>query len=397
MMPRSNAPSGRFLSLDAWRGICALLVALFHLPVYHVFKDRPGFANLQLCVDFFFVLSGFVLSHSASWHLKDRTDAMRFMAQRLARLWPLHACILAAFVLLEIAKYAYSIRDPGFALDAPPFGSGRTGWELASNLILVQSFHLHPGLSWNGPAWSVATEFAVSALFALVLVAVPRRREAAWLGLVAMSGLLLWRVSPATLFVSFDWGFLRSMVGFFAGCLVHALRQRSPDRLTHAAGLELGSLAVAVTFMAATSQGASQYAMPLVAGALIYVYSYDQGPVSAFLKRPALQKLGLWSYSIYMVHSLLFQVMKTAATFGGHRSGLELTAWHHGEKLVLLGTPAGAVVPSVLVLLVVVVPVSAMTYRLIEKPAMDWARRRMASSDTGGRDARQVHGVSTVA
>ena len=55
-----------------------------------------------------------------------------------------------------------------------------------------------------------------------------------------------------------------------------------------------------------------QYAFPLLAMIVIYVFSFDQGAVSKVLRSRALQKLGLWSYSIYMIHVFVFQVMKMA-------------------------------------------------------------------------------------
>ena len=147
--------TGRFEALDAIRGICALLVVLFHIPVYHALKGSQTFANLQFCVDMFFALSGFVLCHAYGSRLNNGADGARFFVTRFARLWPLHVTVLVLFVGIEIVKLVFLRADGSFALDSKPFGEGRTPWELVTNLLFLQSFNLHPGLSWNGPAWTL--------------------------------------------------------------------------------------------------------------------------------------------------------------------------------------------------------------------------------------------------
>ena len=54
----------RFQVLDSWRGICALLVALFHFPTASAISQSRFIASSYLFVDFFFVLSGFVIAFS---------------------------------------------------------------------------------------------------------------------------------------------------------------------------------------------------------------------------------------------------------------------------------------------------------------------------------------------
>src|SRR6476646_8690629 len=160
----------RFEALDALRGVCALLVVLFHIPIYHALKDVAAFANLQFCVDMFFALSGFVLCHAYGQRLHDGDTGVRFMVMRLARLWPLHLAVLSLFVGLELAKLVFSRAATSFALDSQAFASGHSVWEIVTNLLFLQSFGLHSGLTWNGPAWSAALEFHVSILFAFVVL-----------------------------------------------------------------------------------------------------------------------------------------------------------------------------------------------------------------------------------
>jgi len=370
----------RFEALDALRGVCALLVVLFHIPVYHALKDARAFANLQFCVDMFFALSGFVLCHAYGWRLADTADGVRFAAMRLARLWPLHMVMLGLFVVLEVAKLAVSRTGHSIALEAQPFGPGHSVWEIVTNTLFLQSFGLHGGLSWNGVAWSAAVEFYVSLLFAAVMLLFPRRRYAVFLGLSLGAGAMLYAVSPDTLFVSTDWGVLRALFSFFAGCLVYELRARFSAPLTAPSELEILFVVVAIAFAVVTPQGAGQFAFPLVAGALIYVLSFDQGGVAAVMRLPALQRLGLWSYSIYMIHPFIFQLMKMVASFIDQKLHVKLIAWHNGEKLLLLGSLQQAMWVALALSVVLVVPFAALTYRWIEKPAMDAARRELSAT-----------------
>jgi peptidoglycan/LPS O-acetylase OafA/YrhL len=379
MSAQTSSVAVRFEALDALRGVCALLVVLFHIPIYHALKDISAFANLQFCVDMFFALSGFVLCHAYGQRLNDGADGVRFMAMRFARLWPLHMVVLALFVILELTKFVFARADGSMALDSQPFASGHSLWEIVTNTLFLQSFGLHPALSWNGPAWSAALEFYVSMLFAAVVLLFPRRRYDVFFGFCLLAGLLLYMVSPGTLFVSADWGVLRTIFSFFAGCLVYDWRVRSSGHLAAPNLLEACCVVLAIAFAATTPPGGTQFAFPILAAIVIYVFSFDQGIVSAVLRSSALQKLGLWSYSIYMIHTFVFQLIKMVASFIGHKTHIELVGWHHNEKLMFLGTPGQALLPALILSVVLVVPVAALTYRWIEKPAMDAARLRIGS------------------
>jgi peptidoglycan/LPS O-acetylase OafA/YrhL len=380
MLGQTGPVSVRFEALDALRGVCALLVVLFHIPIYHALKDVGSFANLQFCVDMFFALSGFVLCHAYGQRLNHGAEGVRFAVTRFARLWPLHLTVLALFLGFELAKLIFSRADTSFELHSQAFAQGRSLWELVTNLLFLQSFGLHWGLSWNGPAWSAALEFYVSILFAVVVLLFPRRKYDVFLGLCVAAGLLLYTVSPDTLFVSHDWGMLRACFSFFAGCLVYDLRLRSGGRLIAPSLLETGCLVLVVAFAVTTPSGGWQFAFPLAAMIMIYVFSFDQGAISTVLKSSALQKLGLWSYSIYMIHTFIFHVMKMGASFIAQKANLDLVTWHNDEKLMLLGTPGQALLPAVILSVVLVVPVAALTYRWIEKPAMDAARRGVSTT-----------------
>jgi hypothetical protein len=86
---QTSPAAARVEALDALRGLPALLVMLFHIPIYHALKGAESFVNLQFCVDMFFALSGFAVAiaralearpvvlldlHGAHFRIPDRED-----------------------------------------------------------------------------------------------------------------------------------------------------------------------------------------------------------------------------------------------------------------------------------------------------------------------------------
>jgi len=151
------------------------------------------------------------------------------------------------------------------------------------------------------------------------------------------------------------------------------------------------SLLLFVAFVLTTPQGGLQYAFPVLAVIVIYVFSFDQDRISVLLRSRPLARLDLWSYSICMVHVFVFQIAKMAVSYIGHKTHLALVGRHNNEKLVLLGTPEQAVWFALLLSVVLVVPVAALTWRWIEKPALDAARRGLlARAITSGMAAANL-------
>src|SRR3546814_7076460 len=131
----------RFDALDSWRGICALAVALFHFPVLGV-RAFPLVSHAYVFVDFFFVLSGFVIAYGSEQKLAAGGDRWRFILKRFGRLWPLHVAVLALFVAVAIVRGQVNA-DERHSVAA-----------IFTNLAMIQGLGVHSDLTWNGPSWS---------------------------------------------------------------------------------------------------------------------------------------------------------------------------------------------------------------------------------------------------
>ena len=90
---------------------------------------------------------------------------------RSGRLYPLHALILLCFVSYELTWW---LRLSRYSPELRPAFSGSTSSQaLLSNFLLLNSFGLLDGTSWNYPAWSIGAEFWTYILFAVLITCTP--------------------------------------------------------------------------------------------------------------------------------------------------------------------------------------------------------------------------------
>lgn len=386
-----NQPASRFHVLDAWRGIAALLVALERLQAHGFFYSLPIVRNSYLFVDFFFVLSGFVIAHAYGEKIADGRTALTFALRRFGRLWPLHILLLLVFVAFEAVKLGLSLK--GVAMDVPPFSQTTAPQTILTNIALVHGLGLYDFLSWNQPSWSISDEFWTYLLFA-ALCLIPSRRlatGAAILSLTALAGLIA--IAPRGMDSTYDFGILRCIAGFFAGVVTQRLWERKaalirPFMARHATLLESAAVAGVLTFVIIAGRGPVAFAAPLVFSAMVFVLAFETGPVSDLLSGKLFRALGAWSYSIYMVNYFVVLMVERVLNSVQRALHVELTetVTHAGQvKTLYAFGPQGAMDLLGLAYLAVVLAMSFLTYRLCEAPARTFFNRIAA------RIERQAH------
>ncbi|KGO88063.1 acyltransferase [Flavobacterium rivuli WB 3.3-2 = DSM 21788] len=223
------AAKPHYLILDALRGIAALMVVAFH-----IFEAHAGGSHIDqiinhgyLAVDFFFMLSGFVIGYAYDDRWTTITTG-NFFKRRLVRLQPM---VVMGMILGAIGYYfgasglfpmiagvpAWQVILTmliGFTLLPVPPSMDIRGWE-----------EMHP---LNGPGWSLFFEYIANILYALF---VRKFSKTALSVLVFLSGaaLIHYAVTSANGDVIGGWsvnipqlriGFTRLMYPFFAGLLL---------------------------------------------------------------------------------------------------------------------------------------------------------------------------------
>lgn len=384
----------RFAALDGWRGFCALLVALHHLSADSSVFALPLVRQGWLCVDFFFVLSGFVISHAYGGRLAEPGDMAGFALRRLGRLWPLHAVMLAALVGIEGAKLAAThLAHVGF--QGLPFapGSPTSVAAIWSNLALVQALGLHGDATWNIPAWSISVEFWTNLVFAVLVLGL-RRLGLSALVVAGFAAAALWQLSSMR--ATFDYGLLRCLYGFFVGVAVHDLWDRlAARRATVPPYAEVAATLLAAGFVVAPLGEPWRFAAPLVFGLAVLAFAFEAGPISRLMTARPFQRLGEWSYSVYMVHWFVIGI-------AGSLIRVAEIALHRSFRVPYAHEPAPGLAEIVdfgarwlndlyvVAYLAAVVALAALTYRTIEEPAraaFNRLARRLEARRGGSRTA----------
>ena len=186
--------------LDGLRGVAALLVI-----VYHVFEcfDWTPVPHGYLAVDFFFVLSGFVIGYAYDSRWNEGLTVGNFFKRRLIRLHPM--VIIGALIGAACFLLQGSVRWDGTPVSI--------GWVMIAMLLGMFMLPLYPGAAadvrgngelfpLNGPSWSLFFEYIGNVLYALLL----RRLTTRWLaGVAVVSGSLLAYIALSDGYLGVGW------------------------------------------------------------------------------------------------------------------------------------------------------------------------------------------------
>jgi peptidoglycan/LPS O-acetylase OafA/YrhL len=169
----------RMPGLEALRGFAAICILLLHTRA--VFGGVPVFGKGYLAVEFFLMLSGFLMAHVQEERLARDDAPLRFMAKRYRRLWP----TMAIGGTLGLPR-----------LFVRTSGLGQFASIALANLLLIPVAFKRELYPLNIPAWTIFYELLANLLHTLVL-----RHLKLWticLGIALLAPVMVW--------IGLDWG-----------------------------------------------------------------------------------------------------------------------------------------------------------------------------------------------
>lgn len=375
-----KAPAVRFQALDSLRGICALLVCVFHFRVSSPIFFSRLVQESWAFVDFFFVLSGFVIALNYRSRLLNAFGLKAFIGLRFFRLYPLHFFIIVIMVVFEILGMTLFSGVMSREQFSGPFSLRFLGL----NLIFAQSFGILPGVSWNMPSWSIATEFWTYGLFGLALLTAREGLDKLLFLVIPACMIILVAATPLGIAVTWDWGMVRCVLGFSVGvCCYFAWSRWQHVCPTFSqkvwSAVEIAMIALVTLAVIYIAESSINVLLPFIFAAAVFVFAYEGGAISRLLKRGPMLMLGSFSYSIYMIHDFVQARLEDL---------VRILNIERFERVFLPNTANVAASPDAssldamvltMLMLFAVVAGSYFTYRLVETPGNQLGRRLFGS------------------
>lgn len=360
---RNRLPNDRteVKALTGLRGIAALMVAIYHINPELSTNATFAIGNIvdrgYLWVDLFFVLSGFVLAlnyghrFAEGWSLGEWRD---FLFRRVARIFPLYFVATVAGAVILVCRDSTFATELFTPTDHDPLTPG------VANLLMVQSWGM--GKSIDGTAWSLSAEWALYLAFPILaeLALFGRASTAVLLVMISAAAAVLTVCStgldgevhrgPLDAYDGATWEpLLRCLAGFLIGLLSYRF-VTSKRASQWVSGDVACAASLSLLFICLATRFYDLLILPLFPLVVVTLYA-NRGRVGRFLGGKYFNKLGLVSYSVYLVHPYLVLAKPTL-----------LAALHR-----FLPVSASALSGSILVYAALLL-ISAIAYRYIEVP-----------------------------
>ncbi len=306
----------RVEQLDGLRGIFSVLVIAHHHNAFRdsVFYNNFFVINSNLFVDFFFVLSGFVISINYLNSIKSGTDLRRFFKRRFIRLYPLLLYTELIFILASLLGDFSSMKNVSAnSLDYYFF----TAWDALTFMGSTPVFGVW--ISNNYPAWSISAEMIAYLVFALVVFAFKDLKYLVLSLIIIASAAFI--IFNGEYLLAYDYGFVRGLLCFNIGVFTFVFLRKYAMDLT---SWEIPFLLLLVTAMYVAHHAQFnllKLVFPLIFSLGIVIFASSKGLVTQLLSSGPFQYLGRISYSIYLNHAivlilvnvLLFRFLKLPA------------------------------------------------------------------------------------
>ncbi len=308
----------RLTQLDGLRGLFALMVALFHFPSDGDFSNISLLSNFMirqgdLFVDFFFVLSGFVISLNYSHRINNKSDFSQYLKARFLRLYPLLFYTVLVYLGFELV---FNLFLPHLLANPEPVNALLL--QTLNSLLFLNSTPIIDMPGMNFPSWSISSEMISYIIFGLAILYFNHSKKYAIGFILIVSAAFL--IYLNSYMETMKWGFVRGLVCFMAGFYTFKLYIKNKDitlnkYLEYLVAILLVLIFYIRYYYVTNVELYSLFVIPLFFGISIFVFALSSGAIVRLMGNKVFQFLGKISYSLYLNHAIMM-VIFTKLIFG---------------------------------------------------------------------------------
>jgi len=288
------------LSLETFRGIFALTIVLHHLKINTFIYESNFVQNAGLVVDFFFVLSGFVISYNYAGKINTKKDVIDFQKKRFYRLYPLHLLTLFVFIFIELLKL-FAVKYTSFEITYVPFEGFNNFYALISNFFLIHGWY---GWSYNLPSWSISAEFYTYLIFALVICNFVNQKKIFYFFIILALIIFLLEQYGYEILTKFVYP-SRCVYSFFIGSLTYYFFKLSKKNISFVLPLSFFLLSLIFISQSHKFEINHSYIIAPIIFSITILFTASMNRENFYYKilsNKFLVYLGSVSYGIYMIH-----------------------------------------------------------------------------------------------
>lgn len=311
----------KITNLEALRGFAALIVALFHFQIGSHITDNSFVKHGSHFVEFFFILSGFVIAHNYSEKIINFKDLLKFQIKRFWRLYPVHIIVLLLYLFLEIAKLIF-VEYTSIKPTEKPFSENHSLANFLESIFLIQGV-FEDKYVWNNSAWSISTEF-YTYLFYGIIIFIFRKQSILIFSFIVL--LNIWPTQPEILnklnFLSNYFNFFsnqfRQCIYLFSFGVVINFIFKKINNLKIPEFFCWLSLIISIFIMANLHSLQINHKYLYISFAILVFFSAlvsEKALYSKMLNLTFIQFLGKISYSVYMIHFFIAYILSQIMRF----------------------------------------------------------------------------------
>ncbi len=317
----------------------------------------------------------------------NKASFKKFTVARFARVYPLHFFTFCYCIVLFFISGRIGIPK------IPVLQIENTSFSMLTNTLLLHSMNFHNWFSWNHASWSISVEWWAYMLFPFLVAPISNMHSSkkiiiamlCFIGYLAITFLIIPIVtvpkeipfvkanpSQLTINVAYQYGYIRCLCGFILGMMVY--QAYSAKWLSKF--LANGYILLVLTLLSFISM---HFNLPDFVTIIPFPFillsgAYGSVGIDNFFANKFLQRLGDWSFSIYLVHQpLLFTIGSVMSYLNSLDANKPVTGPPPKPEML-----TGWLICIAFIVLTLLI--SFITYKYIEVPARNRLNRKQPIS-----------------